>query len=196
VAIGCLEPRWKTLYANRLEVSFTDADIYAIDILSRNATNLTSHQGEALNTASSISPDGKTRLITSDAKSGYQNVALLDIASRKVPWVTDTKWEASAGDFSPDGKQFTYAINADGRSDVYLGDTATTKSDKIPIGSGANGFAAYPSSFSGGRLLLSHESSVEPADFWVYDLASRKPRQLTYSVIASLNSAPGRHRNS
>jgi WD40-like Beta Propeller Repeat len=41
VAIGCLEPRWKTLYANRLEVSFTDADIYAIDILSRNATNLT-----------------------------------------------------------------------------------------------------------------------------------------------------------
>jgi hypothetical protein len=80
---------------------------------------------------------------------------------------------------------------------MYIcGDTATTKSDKIPIGSGANGFAAYPSSFSGGRLLLSHESSVEPADFWVYDLASRKPRQLTYSVIASLNSAPGRHRNS
>ncbi len=38
--------------------------------------------------------------------------------------------------------------------------------------------------------MLSHESSVEPVDFWVYDLASRKPRQLTYSVIASLNSAP------
>jgi Tol biopolymer transport system component len=141
------------LYANRLEVSVTDADIYAIDILSRNAANLTSHQGKALNTASSISPDGKTRLITSDANSGYQNVALLDIASRKVPWVADTKWEASAGDFSPDGKQFTYAINADGRSDVYLRDTATTKSDKIPIGSGANGFA-YPSSFSGGRLSI------------------------------------------
>ena len=43
---------------------------------------------------------------------------------------------------------------------------------------------------SGDRLLLSHESSVEPADFWVYDLTSRKPRQLTYSVIASLNAAP------
>jgi dipeptidyl aminopeptidase/acylaminoacyl peptidase len=53
-----------------------------------------------------------------------------------------------------------------------------------------NAFAAFPTSFSGERLLLSHESSVEPADFWVYDLASRKPRQLTYSVIASLKAAP------
>ena len=185
-------PDGKTLYANRLEVSFTDADIYAIDIASGNATNLTLHQGKALNTASSLSKDGRTLLITSNARSGYQNVALLDIASKKLTWVTDTKWEASAGDFSPDGKRFTYALNADGRSDVYLGDTATTKSEKIPVAGGVNAFAAFPTSFSssGDRLLLSHESSVEPADFWVYDLVSRKPKQLTYSVIASLNSAP------
>jgi len=185
-------PDGKTLYANRLEVSFTDADIYAIDVASGNSTNLTSQQGKSLSTASSLSKDGRTLLITSNARSGYQNVALLDIASKKITWVTDTQWEASAGDFSPDGKRFTYAINADGRSDVYLGDTASTQSDKIPIAGGVNGFAASPTSFSssGDRLLLSHESSVEPADFWVYDLASRKPRQLTYSVIASLKAAP------
>jgi len=185
-------PDGKTLYANRLEVSFTDADIYAIDVASGNSTNLTSHQRKSLSTASSLSKDGRTLLITSNARSGYQNVALLDIASKKITWVTDTKWEASAGDFSPDGKRFTYAINADGRSDVYLGDTASTQSDKIPIAGGVNGFAASPTSFSssGDRLLLSHESSVEPADFWVYDLASQKPRQLTYSVIASLKAAP------
>ena len=185
-------PDGKTLYANRLEVSFTDADIYAIDVVSGKAANLTSHEGKSLNTASSLSKDGRTLLITSNARSGYQNVALLDIASKKITWVTDTKWEASAGDFSPDGKRFTYAINADGRSDVYLGDAASTKSDKIPIAGGVNGFAASPTSFSssGDRLLLSHESSVEPSDFWVYDLASRKPRQLTYSVIASLKAAP------
>jgi len=185
-------PDGKTLYANRLEVSFTDADIYAIDVVRGKATNLTSHRGKSLSTASSLSKDGRTLLITSNARSGYQNVALLDIASKKITWVTDTKWEASAGDFSPDGKRFTYAINADGRSDVYLGDTASTQSDKIPIAGGVNGFAASPTSFSssGDRLLLSHESSVEPADFWVYDLASQKPRQLTYSVIASLKAAP------
>ena len=185
-------PDGKTLYANRLEVSFTDSDIYAIDIASGNTTNLTEHQNQILNRASSLSRDGKTLLITSNEKGGYQNVAMLDIASKKLIWVTQTKWEASSGDFSPDGKRFTYSINADGRSDLYLGDTASTKSEKIPIAGGVNGFAASPSSFStsGDRLLLSHESSVEPGDFWVYDLASGKSRQLTYSAIASLNSAP------
>jgi dipeptidyl aminopeptidase/acylaminoacyl peptidase len=185
-------PDGKTLYANRLEVSFTDADIYAIDIASGNATNLTPHQGQVLNTASSLSKDGKTLLITSNEKGGYQNIALLDIVEKKRTWVTQTKWEASSGDFSPDGKRFTYAINADGRSDLYLGDAATTKSEKIPVPGGMNGFAAYPNSFliSGDRILLSHESSVEPGDFWVYNLASGKSKQLTYSAIASLNSAP------
>src|SRR5256885_15645772 len=42
---------------------------------------------------------------------------------------------------------------------------------------------------SGDRLLLSHESSVEPGDFWIYDVSSRESKQLTYSAIASLNSA-------
>jgi len=181
----------KTLYANRLEVSFTDADIYAIDVSSGKATNLTGHQGQALYVASSLSKDGKKLLVTSNEKGGYQNVALLDIAGKKLGWVTDTKWEASSGDFSPDDKWVTYTINADGRVDTYMADVATMRSEKIPIGGGVNGFAGNPSPFSpsGDRLLLSHESSVEPGDFWVYDVSSRKTKQLTYSVIASLNSA-------
>jgi dipeptidyl aminopeptidase/acylaminoacyl peptidase len=189
-------PDGKTLYANRLEVSFIDADVYAIDVASGKTTNLTEHTGQSLNTASSLSRDGKTLLITSDQKGGYQNVALLDLAekdaAKKLRWITDTRWEASAGEFSPDGNHFTYAINADGRADVFMGVTATLKAEKIPIGGGVNGFGATPNSFSpaGDRLLLSHESSVEPADFWIYDVRSSKSKQLTYSAIASLSSAP------
>jgi dipeptidyl aminopeptidase/acylaminoacyl peptidase len=181
----------KTLYANRLEVSFTDADIYAIDVASGKATNLTAHQGQVLYVASSLSKDGRKLLVTSNEKGGYQNVALLDIAGKKLAWVTDTKWEASSADFSPDGKMLTYTVNADGRVDTYMADVATMRSEKIPIGGGVNGFAGNPSSFSpsGDRLLLSHESSVEPGDFWVYEVSLRKAKQLTYSVIASLNSA-------
>ncbi len=88
-------PDGKTLYANRFEISFTDADVYAVDVRSGKTTNLTAHQGKVLNFASSLSPDGKTLLITSDRKGGYQNVALLDIPTSKVTWVTDTKWEAN-----------------------------------------------------------------------------------------------------
>ena len=185
-------PDGKTLYANRFEISFTDADVYAVDVRSGKTTNLTAHQGKVLNSASSLSPDGKTLLITSDRKGGYQNVALLDIPTSKVTWVTDTKWEANSGDFSPTGKSFTYTLNADGLPDVYLVDASSMRAEKLPLGAGVNAFAAYPNSFSpsGDRLLLSHESSVQPGDFWIYDIASRSTQRLSRSAVASLGSAP------
>jgi dipeptidyl aminopeptidase/acylaminoacyl peptidase len=184
-------PDGRTLYANRVEVSFTDADVYSVDVATGKTTNLTTHEGKVLNFASSLSPDGKALLITRNEKGGYQNVALLDVASKKLTWVTDTKWEANSGDFSPSGDSFTYTLNADGLTDAFLVNAATMRAEKIPVAAGLNGFPAYPNSFSpsGDRLLLSHESSVQPGDFWVYDIASRSTSQFTHTAIASLNSA-------
>jgi dipeptidyl aminopeptidase/acylaminoacyl peptidase len=184
-------PDGKTLYADRTEVSFTDADVYAVDIASGKTTNLTPHEGKALVLASSLSPDGKTLLITSNQRGGYLNVALLDVASRKLTWVTNTQWEANAGNFSPTGKSFTYTINADGLTDAYLVDAVTMRAMKIPLEAGLNTFPASPNSFSpaGDRLLLSHESSVQPGDFWIYDVASGSKFQLTHTAIASLSAA-------
>jgi len=184
-------PDGKTLYANRVEVSFTDSDVYSVDVASGKTTNLTPHQGKVLFMASSLSADGKTLLVTSNQKGGYQNVALLDVGSKKLTWVTDTQWEASAGDFSADGKWFTYVLNADGRTDIYLVSRAGQRAEKISVPSGLNFPAASPTSFSpqSDRLLISHESSVQPADYWVYQLAGRGMRQLTHSAIASLTSA-------
>jgi dipeptidyl aminopeptidase/acylaminoacyl peptidase len=185
-------PDGKTLYATRIEISFADADVYAVDVASGATTNLTPHQGKVLNLGASLSPDGKTLLISSTQKGGYQNVALLDVSSRKLKWVTDTKWQATAGDFSPTGKAFTYTLNADGLTDTYLVDARTLHAEKIPLGSGENFPAGYPNSFSpnGERLILNHESSVKPGDLWIYDMHSLKPAQLTRSAIASLSVSP------
>jgi dipeptidyl aminopeptidase/acylaminoacyl peptidase len=182
----------KTLYANRSNVGFTDADIYAIDVASGKAANLTQHQGSVLFVASALSPDGKSILLTSNQKGGYHNVAILDPASKKLTWVTDIQWEAEAGDYSPDGKWFTYTINADGRRDAYLVDAVTMHAEKLPVGEGVNGFPGNPNSFSpqGDRLLIAHQSSVQPEDYWIYDLAGRSTKQLTHSAVASLASAP------
>ena len=185
-----MEPGWKDVI-RRVEGNSTDADVYAVNVVTGESTNLSPHQGKSLNLASSLSPDGKTLLITSDQKSGYQNVAMLDIATKKLAWITDTKWEANAGDFSPDGKSFTYTVSADGIEDVYIADRANVRAEKIPLQPGLSYFPGYPSSFSpsGDRLLLTHESSVQPADLWIDDLASRKITQLTRTAIASLAAA-------
>lgn len=181
----------KAIYATRINAGFSDGSVYRIDAVSGQKEELTPHQGQMRTTVSAVSPDGKTLLVTADRSGGYPNVALLDIATKKLDWVTDLKWEADAGDFSPDGKWFSYTINEDGRTDAYLADTSTRKGTKLSLPAGLNGLAGNPSAFSpdGQRLLVNHQSSTQPGDLWTYDTGGKSATQLTFSAIGSLASA-------
>ena len=179
-------PENRILYANRTSVGFDAGDVYAVDVASGQQTNLTRHDGKQLNLATDVSPDGKTILMISNQKGGYQNLALLDVASQKLTWITDTQWEVMAGAFSPDGAHFTYLINADGRSELFLGDRRG-KSIKLNLPSGVN-TTLNPQQFSpdGRQLLLEHEAMNTPNDLWVYDIETQRARQLTHMAVASL----------
>jgi dipeptidyl aminopeptidase/acylaminoacyl peptidase len=181
------------LFANRGEVSgVPEGDIYRIEVASGKAENLTAHQGKRLYAASSLSPDGKTLLISSDETGGYQNVALLDVETKKRTWATDTKWEASSGNFSPDGKSFTYIINEDGRTDAYIASRANNHAEKIALAEGLNTFSGNPTPYASdsAHILVKHQSSTQPGDLWVYDIAKHTSARLTYSSIASLTTTP------
>jgi dipeptidyl aminopeptidase/acylaminoacyl peptidase len=181
----------KTIYGNRSNVAGTDSDVYGVDVATGKMENLTPHEGEVNYSVSDVSPDGRTLLISSNEKGGYQNVALLEIAGRQRTWVTDVKWEVFPGEFSPDGKSFTYILNADGRMNLFLVDRKANRATKLPFPDGINFPGGNPRSFSptGDRLLISHQSSTQPDDVWVYGTATRKSRQLTFSAVASLNPA-------
>jgi dipeptidyl aminopeptidase/acylaminoacyl peptidase len=182
----------KTVCANRVSPGFDDADIYLINAATGKQENLTSHQGTIRYFASSLSPDGQTVLLSSDARGGYMNVALLDVTSKKLTWLTDLKWETYAGNFSPDGKSYTYFINEDGLTDAYVADCSTHKAEKFDVPDGLNFFAGNPTEFApeSDRVIISHEASNQPGDLWVYNLSSRRAEQLTYSAIASLRAIP------
>ena len=177
----------KTLYANRGDLVGTDTDIYAIDVVSGKASNLTPHTGKSSHAGSSVSPNGRQILLASNEKGGFENVALLDVASKKITWVTDTQWEASPGEFSPDSVHFTYDINQDGRREVYLGDLHG-QSRKLSMPEGINAFYG-PQHFSpdGKSIMIAHAGSNTPADLWIYDTSTDQARQLTHSALASLN---------
>jgi dipeptidyl aminopeptidase/acylaminoacyl peptidase len=181
-------PDGKTFYATRANHDDTDSDIYSIDVATGKTVNLTTHQGKVVNNGSALSHDGKQVLLTSNAKGGYNNVALLDVATKKLVWVTSTQWEAEAGVFSPDSSRFTYSINEDGRRNVYIADRQSLKSQKLAMPDGINGIPHEQEFSSDGRqVLISHQAANTPADVWIYDLVSNKPRQLTYNAVASLN---------
>jgi len=141
--------------------------------------------------AASLSADGRTLLVTSNQKAGFNNVALLDVASKKLTRVTDTRWDANAGSFAPQGGKFTFEINQDGRADAYLADRDSGQPEKIAFPEGLTYFDGNPTPYSpdGSRILVAHQSSKRPSDLWVYDLATHKATQLTFSAIAGLTPA-------
>ena len=177
----------KYIYANRIKVSFTDGDIYRIEVAGGRSENLTPHSGEILYSGTSVTADGKV-LLTSNEKGGFQNVAVLDPASKKLDWITQTQWDGVSGEFSPDGQHFTYQVNQDGRNSLYLQTNDGKQAQKLPFPDGLTFSAGAPTSFSpdNSRLLVSHQDSQRPSDLWIYDLRSGKTRQLTYSALASL----------
>src|SRR5262249_27117141 len=91
------QPIWshdgKQIAYTQEQAKGTDANIFLAEVATGQSTLLTPHEGERLYQANDFSPDGKKLLITSNAANGYQNVGLLDIASKKISWLTDDKWE-------------------------------------------------------------------------------------------------------
>ncbi len=165
-----------------------DSNIWLIDPVTGNRTNLTEHKGEQLWIVDDWSADGKSLLVTSDAANGYENVALLNIAAKKVEWLTQQNWETYGGNFSPDGSLATIVANVDGNTDLYLHDIAAGRSALLPLSKGQNTPAGSNTQFSpdGSRLMYYHNGPNAPTDVWIYDLHSKQSRQLTDSIVGGM----------
>jgi len=181
----------KFLIANRANIGFTDGDVYRIDVAGGALENLTPHAKPTAIAATSLSPDGKTVLLTSNEKGGFNNAALLDVASRKLRWITDLHWEADTRDFSPDGKWLTYVVDADGQQNAYIAAADGSGARALPLPEGFNSFAGRPSAFSpkGDRVLVEHQSATQPADWWTVDVATGRTTRVTRTSVGSLESA-------
>jgi dipeptidyl aminopeptidase/acylaminoacyl peptidase len=116
-------------------------------------------------------------------------VALLDLTTRELRWVTDTQWSADSGSFSPDGKSFTYVVNADGRVTTEFVDLATMKASERGVPVGLNVPVGEPKAFlPDGSMLLSHEDSTHPAELYVLHRDGGL-EQITHNESAALEAA-------
>jgi dipeptidyl aminopeptidase/acylaminoacyl peptidase len=167
----------------------TDSNVFQVDVASGQSTLLTPHDGEHRYSANDISLDGKSVLITSNA-GGYDNVGLLNIAGKKIRWLTNDKREISGESFSPDGKFLAYNANVDGNTDLYLYDIASGKARVLTLPKGVNYAAGRTSPFTrdNSRLLYYHTGPTAPGDLWVYNLADGKSHQLTYSLVGGVRA--------
>ncbi|MGA7217201.1 MAG: S9 family peptidase [Candidatus Sulfotelmatobacter sp.] len=191
---GNYNPIWskdgKCIVYTQEQAKGTDSNIFVAEVVTGKSTLLTPHEGEQRYSANDISPDGKHVLFSSNAANGFENVGLIDIASKKISWLTKDKWEIRDGEFSPNGKNVTFTANVDGNEDIYLQDLENGKSTALPIPKGVNEPAGGHSAFTndGSRLLYYHNGPTAPGDLWVYTLATGKSHQVTYSLVAGVRS--------
>jgi dipeptidyl aminopeptidase/acylaminoacyl peptidase len=170
------------------EAKGTNSNIYVAEVVTATSTLVTPHDGEKLYAATDFSPDGKKLLITSNAVNSFQNAGIVDLATKKIKWITEEKWEVFSGNFSPDGKLVTFRANADGYADLYLHGIATEKTTKLPVLTGTNSFGGAESAFSrdGKKLLYYHNGASSPSDVWIHDLVTGKSTQVTHSLMAGV----------
>ena len=183
-------PDGKQIAYRQVLANGKDADVFVVDVATGNSTRLTPHTGEHLYSLSAWSPDGKKLLISSDAENSYRNIALLDIASKQVQWLTKEKWDSQPGTFAPDGRKLTWTTNIDGNRMVFVYDVAAKRAQALPLKAGVNSLAGSETAFShdGKQLLYKHSGPDSPGDLWVYTLATAQKHQLTDSMVAGLRA--------
>lgn len=187
-----VSPIWsrdgKFIIYTQEEAKGTNSNVFIADLASKKSTLLTPHEGELLYSANDLSPDGKKVLTTSNAANGFENVGLLDVASKKISWLTHEKWEVAGGHFSRNGNSVTWRANLDGSTDLFIHNFLTGKTISLPLPKGVNSFAGAESAFShdGTRLLYYHNGPGAPSDVWVYHLATAKSKQVTQSLMAGI----------
>jgi dipeptidyl aminopeptidase/acylaminoacyl peptidase len=159
-------PDGRFLYATR-SVGIDDSEIFRISVATGASEQLLEHKGKQLISVSSVSPDGRTLLVTSNANGGYNNAALLDPATKKLRWITDTQWSANGAAFTPDGGSVLVVMNADGRISTRFINLKTMQQSERGVPPGLSYPVAYPTPFlPDGSLLLSHEDSCHPQELY------------------------------
>jgi dipeptidyl aminopeptidase/acylaminoacyl peptidase len=181
-------PDGKFLYANRV-VGIDDSDIYRLEVATGKAEKLLEHAGKQRVGIADVSPDGGMLLITSDAKGGYENVAVLKVGTKDLHWLTDTQWSADGVAFTPDGGSAVYLLNADGRVSMRFVNLKTMAETERGVPAGMNRPAAEPKPFLPDEsLVLLHEDSSHPPE--LYRLAENNAlTQITHNANETLQHA-------
>ena len=88
--ISMWSPTGDFIYFDDVACSFADADIVRIGSDGGAVQSVTPPAMDVNYRLADLSPDGKFALISSDAANGWTNVALLDIRTQQIRWVTNS----------------------------------------------------------------------------------------------------------
>ncbi len=179
----------KSILAERVNANGTQAEAWLIDVASGRQTRLTPPR--KYNAPTDISSDGRLVALTTETASGDHQAALLDLRDRSVRMLKPDVWSQRSDWFSPDGRTLLFKSYVDGRTTFSRYDVASGKSAPLLLPDGFNDEASDQNGFSpdGAHILVAHQASNTPFDFWTVDAKTGAARQLTRLGLASIDPA-------
>jgi dipeptidyl aminopeptidase/acylaminoacyl peptidase len=179
----------KSILAGRGNANGSETEAWLIDIESGAQTRLTpAHEH---NSPADISSDGRYVALTTQTGAGGSKAALLDLRDKSIHILSPDAWGQSATNFSPDGRTLLFESSIDGRTTFTQYEVASGKSKPLLLPDGFNDRASDRNGFSpdGSRIIVAHQASNTPFDFWTVDAKTGAARQLTRLGLASIDPA-------
>ena len=120
-------------------VSAYEAALLLVDTTSDRQTTLTPRQPGVSYRHARFAPDGKTIYLITNQDSDFEQLATMDVATRRVTILRPgLKWDVTWFDLARDGRRIAYIVNENGADTLHVMDTATHKEvplPKLPYGS-------------------------------------------------------------
>jgi dipeptidyl aminopeptidase/acylaminoacyl peptidase len=171
-------------------ISINETYLWLVDVATGKTTLLTPKGGKdrvAYGNAA-FAKDGKGLYVTLDKDSEFQRLAYMDLASKKVDFLTPDTADVDEFDISPDGKTIAYVANEKGVSVLHLFDTVARQErpgPKLPLGTIGN----VKWHKDGGIIGFTLETARANSDAYSYDVKTGKVDRWTFSETGGLNAA-------
>lgn len=167
-----------------------DSNIFLHDVIKGTTTRITPHEGNVSFDAETFDPSSKKLFLRSDENSEFKYLRTYDLATGKFSDHEKANWDISYTYFSRDGKYRVTGINEDGSVVIRLvqvgsdGKETPVSLPKLPGGE----IRGVSFSKNSARMAFYLNGDRSPSNLYVYDLATKKAKQLTQTISKDINA--------
>ncbi len=170
-------------------LSINETYLWLIDVATGKTTELTPRGGaeKVAYGNAAFAKDGRGLYVTLDQGSEFQRLAYMDLASKKVDFLTADTADVDDFDLAEDGRTIAYVTNEKGVTSLHLLDTVSRQSrpgPKLPLGV-VSGLRWHN---DGGLLAFTLETARSSSDAYTYEPATGKVDRWTASETGGLNA--------
>lgn len=162
------------------------SELYLFDNKTKTSKKITSAEGHWDSMA--FEKDNSALYYITNFDSEFNYLVRYDIASGKSEKYFEDKWDVIDMTISENSKYHSITINEDGKNKILLFEHASKKPVELPdFDDGDVQSVTFAKSET--KLLLRVGSSTSPADIFLYDIPTKKLKQLTSVLNKKINRA-------